>query len=518
MRNVLPRGSSALTASRGLGIASGLLGLAAAIYACSSSSNGSTPPPLNDSGTVTDSSMSGDSSSNSDAPSSGDGETADAGTPLCSSLPGAKVYIQSADTQETVLDIVGREMRDSANITLVFLLTGSCTVVPETYAGTPIPKNTNMLYIPSTAENPTYNPETDPEYNCVTDPNTTTPQSLGISALFPSSCPGAPTPPAGMANFIGPIQAYTFVVPTAEFTGGQNAISADEAYYAFGDGANNPVTWNGAAEWNVPSQFYLRPSSKSTLVSTALNIGLTAAQMTLAEADGGTADGRQLLASSGDVVTAVTAATSSQAIGILGSEVYDTDRGKGINVLAFSGFGQTSQYFPDSTSTSFDKQNIRNGNYTLWSPAVIMTAVDGSGNPSDPNVKFFTDIILGNQSPVPPNGYVDGGKPIDGLGATVSAGLTPNCAMQVQRSADGAPVTPYTPPAPCTCYFLSQVPMAAALPASCIACSASSPCATGSCFNGYCETTPPPSVTATQITKTGLVFPTTDGGLLPPNP
>jgi hypothetical protein len=507
-----------------LGTACSLLGIAAAVYACSSSSNGTTPPPVNDSGMETDSTMqegdsgmpTGDSGTPTGDSSTPPGDAAT--TPLCSSLPGTKIYIESADTQETVLDIVGREMRDSANITLVFLLTGSCTIVPEIYAGTPIPKNTNMLYIPSTAENPNYNPLTDPELTCVTDPSSTTPAGLGISALFPSSCAGAPTPPTGYANFIGPIQAYTFVVPTAEFTGGQTSITAEEAYYAFGDGANNPVTWNGSPEWNVPNQFFLRPSTKSTLVSTALNIGLSPAEMTLAEADGGTADGRQLLGSSGDVVTAVEGATSSQAIGILGSEVYDTNRGKGMNVLAFSGFGQTTQYYPDSTTTSFDKQNIRNGNYSLWSPAVIMTAVDGSGNPSDPNVKFFTDVILGNQGATPPNGYVDGGKPIDGLGATVQAGLTPSCAMQVQRSGDGKPLTAYTPPAPCTCYFLSQVPMAAALPASCVACSASSPCATGSCFNGYCETTPPPSVTDTAVNKTGVVYPTTDGGLLPLNP
>jgi hypothetical protein len=119
----------------------------------------------------------------------------------------------------------------------------------------------------------------------------------------------------------------------------------------------------------------------------------------------------------------------------------------------------------------------------------------------------------------PPGGYVDGGVPIDGLGATVSAGLTPDCAMQVQRTADGAPLTPYTPTAPCTCYYLSKVPSAAALPASCVTCSTSSPCATGSCFNGYCETTPPPSVTPSAVTKT-VQYPagTADGGLQPPNP
>jgi hypothetical protein len=248
--------------------------------------------------------------------------------------------------------------------------------------------------------------------------------------------------------------------------------------------------------------------------------------MTLATADGGTADGRQLLSSSTDVVTAVAAATSPQAIGILGSEVYDTNRAAGISVLAFSGFGQTSQYFPDSTTTSFDKQNVRNGNYTLWSPAVIIAPVtsvdggDGGAVPSNPTVKYFTDVILGNPGATPPGGFVDGGAVIDGLGATVSAGLTPDCAMQVQRSGDGEPVSAYTPPAPCTCYFLSKIPGAtpASLPASCVSCSAAAPCASGACYNGYCEVTPPPSVPATQITKTGLVFPTTDGGLAPLNP
>src|SRR5271154_577493 len=161
--------------SGALGACCSLLGIAAAVYACSSSSNGTTPPPVNDSGMETDSTMpegdsampTGDTGTPSGASST---PPADAGAPLCSSLPGTKIYIESADTQETVLDIVGREMRDSANITLVFLLTGSCTIVPEIYAGTPIPKNTNMLYIPSTAENPSYNPLTDPELTCVTDP------------------------------------------------------------------------------------------------------------------------------------------------------------------------------------------------------------------------------------------------------------------------------------------------------------------------------------------------------------
>jgi hypothetical protein len=327
-------------------------------------------------------------------------------------------------------------------------------------------------------------------------------------------------------------------VPTAEFTT-QTAISAEEAYYALGDGANNPVTYGGAPEWNVPAQFFLRPASKSTLVATALNIGLTAKQATLVGADGGTTDGRNLEASSSAVLAAVAASTSLQALGILGDEIYDANRGKGVNVLAFQAFGQNAAYYPDSTVTSFDKQNIRDGRYSLWSPTVYIAPVDDAGAPSNPAVKYVTDLVLGNPAAAPPNAFADGGTPIDGLGAVVSVGLTPDCAMQVQRAGDGTMLTPYTPPAPCTCAFLSKVANAATLPASCVACSASDPCETGACLNGYCEVPPQAASTgdggcgsadgsavgplnactnATAIVKTGVIFPTTDGGLLPLNP
>jgi hypothetical protein len=424
------------------------------------------------------------------------------------------VYIESGDTQEQLLKTLGRKLRDSANITLAFQLTGSCTLSPNLYNATAIPANTNMLYIPSTAEDASWTPA-NAERTCTT--SASTPPNLGISALFPSSCAGLSAPPAGIGSFIGPIQAYTFIVPTAEFAT-QTSISAEEAYYAFGDGVNNPVTYNGSPEWNVPSEFFLRPATKSTLVATALNIGLTAKEMTLVTADGGTSDGRNLEAASTGVLSAVEVATSPQAIGILGSEVYDANRGKGVNVLAFQAFGESAAYYPDSTTSSFDKQNLRDGHYTLWSPTVYIAPVDASGSPSNAAVKYLIDLVLGNPGATPPNGLTDGGTPVDGLGAIVSVGLTPSCAMQVQRSGDGTALTSYAPTSPCTCTFLSKVPGSAPLPASCVACSSSSPCATGTCVNGYCEVPSPAGVTATAITKTGVVYPTSDGGLLPLNP
>jgi hypothetical protein len=515
------------------------LAAAAAIYACGSSSSGNNSgPPLNEAGADAASSSSG-SSSGTGSSSGGSSSGMDGGDggppPSCGSLPGTKVYIESGDTQEPLLKLLGRQLRDDANVTIIFELTGSCTLAPALYNGTQIPKNSTMLYIPSTAEDPTWTTKM-AEFTCTTSATAGTTPDLGIAALFPNSCAGLGAPPAGIGQFNGPIQAYTFIVPTAEFAN-QTAIEAPEAYYAFGDGVNNPVTWNGNMEWNDPTQFFLRPATKSTLVATAKNIGLTPAQMTLAAMDGGTSDGRLLEATSTQVLGGVAGSTSMQAIGILGDEVYDANRGMGVNVLAFEAFGQNYAYYPDSTTGALDKQNIRDGHYTLWSPTVYITAVDGSGAPSNPAVKYITDLVLGNPNPTPPTGLADGGTAISGLADVVKVGLTPNCAMQVQRSGDGKPLTAYTPSAPCTCYFLSKAPMAT-LPASCMTCTTNSDCtAVGAigCFNGYCETPPTPypagtpagcdsttilnaCTNATAIQKTGVVYPTSDGGLLPPNP
>jgi hypothetical protein len=521
------------TFPRKIALATSLVAGLATLYACSGDDDDTTtPPPVTDGGAHLDA-----TSDTGTTPVNDSGTQPDTGTTTakaCSSLPGSIVYIESGDTQENLLKELGRKLRDEANVSIVFELTGSCTLAPALYNGTAIPKNTSMLYIPSTAENPGWT-TADAESTCTTDPNNGTAPNLGISALFPSSCAGLALPPAGIGSFNGPIQAYTFIVPTAEFTT-QTSISASEAYYAFGDGANNPVTYNGAPEWNVPSQFWLRPASKSTLVATAFNINLTAAQMTLAEADGGTSDGRNLEAASTGVFTGVSTSTSSQAIGILGDEVFDAMRGQGVDVLAFQAFNQSYGYYPDSTTTSFDKQNIRDGHYTLWSPTVYITPVDSNMVPTNPAVKYITDLVLGNTA-TPPTGLTDGGSAIDGLGTVVDVGLTPDCAMQVQRTGDGALLTKYAPTNACTCYFLSKVKNAAALPASCVTCSASAPCAAGTCNNGYCEVAPTPATAgtpagcdnstiinactnATAVTKSGVVLPApaSDGGLDPLNP
>jgi hypothetical protein len=282
----------------------------------------------------------------------------------------------------------------------------------------------------------------------------------------------------------GPIQAYTFVVPTAS---DQTAIWAEEAYYAFGFGAANPLspTYN---PWNNEAFMFIRPSTKSTLVATAKNISVPPVKWK------GVPE-----AASSDVVTAVsTSAQPEPTIGILGAEVYDSNRSKGIKTLAFQAFDQKTAYYPDSTSTSFDKQNLRDGHYTLWSPTVYITSVDGSNVPTNTAVRYITDLVLGNAAAKPPNG----GVAFDGLADVVKVGLIPDCAMRVTRSSDGGDLSPYSPAQACSCYYLSKISGASGTPIGCAACSSVADCSAGTCNHGFCE----PDAVSTVGTPSATCF------------
>lgn len=433
----------------------------------------------------------------------------------CSALPNP-VYIESGDTQQNLLKDLGRKLRDSANVTLVFNLTGSCTLTNDLYTGAKMVPNGTLEYIPSTAEDPNWT-SSKPEATCTTDADGA-PIDVGISALFVESCGlGAPPPGSGLALVQGPVQAYTFVVPEAS---SQTAISAEEAYYTFGFGNANPLA-PAYDPWNDETAMFIRPPTKSTLVATAMNIGLPPNKW----------KGQPKPASS-DVVTAVATSSKPDAtIGILGSEVYDSNRGKGLEVLAFQWIGQEHAFFPDSTATAYDKQNVRDGHYALWSPTVYITKANGAV-PSNPLVAYFMDLVLGHAAAPP-----DGGATIDGLASVVKVGLIPDCAMQVKRATDGGPVSLYAPPEPCTCYFLSKISGASGTPAGCTACTSPGDCATGTCSHGFCEpdtsagtpTGPAGCVSSPANTNTDIlnactsaqavdetvVLPTSDGGLLP---
>jgi hypothetical protein len=178
------------------------------------------------------------------------------------------------------------------------------------------------------------------------------------------------------------------------------------------------------------------------------------------------------------VVAALEApANPPAAMGLVGAEVYDALRDR-LQVLAFRAYHQYAAYYPDSTATSRDKKNLRDGHYTVWSPTEWMDFVDGNQAPLNANARYVLDLISG--LPVADSGIA--APAFDPQSIVAKVGLVPDCAMRVQRAFEGGPLSLYTPPQSCTCKYDSDVDVS-----TCSTCDASTPCSAGVCRNGYCE-------------------------------
>jgi hypothetical protein len=367
----------------------------------------------------------------------------------CMDLPNP-IYLQVGDTQEPLMKAMGRSLASSSAkpMTLVYVTSGSCTNIQAIYQDIKI--TTNAKYVPSATMDPTWT-TAGASPTCVMETGGHA-VDVANSALFVSAC-DPNDPPAGIALFPGPVQAYGFMVPEAST---QKVITAEEAYFAFGDGAAGMV-----APWNQESFMFIRPSTKSTLLSLAAAIHVPAAKWH-----------GVVLDKSSEVVSAVKNSTTPEAtIGILGVEIYDQNRST-LNLLAYRAYAQKHAYFPDKTSESFDKQNVRDGHYLPWAPTVWLTHVDGTGKATNDNAEYLIDLIRGEVTTPAPDF-----EPLDNV---ISVGLVPGCAMHVQRSYEGGELSSYQAPQPCDCYYQSKTGGA---PASCLSCDDQSPCVSGACRN-----------------------------------
>jgi hypothetical protein len=284
------------------------------------------------------------------------------------------------------------------------------------------------------------------------------PPDLGIPISFPAACSTA-TPPTGLGAIKGPVQSFIFVVPSA---GVATAISAEEAYLVFGFGQAGQVS-----PWTDEAFYFIRPASKGTQVSLGATIGVPAGKWK-----------GQRIDKSTDVASKVATATSpDQAIGILGTEIYDTAANRAVlRTLTLQGYQQDLGYPPDSLASAFDKRNVRDGHYVAWSHVFYMTTVDGAGVPTKPRVKTLVDVFTGG-----PGATAVG---IDTIALAAGKGLVPICAMTVQRSAEGGDLSTIAPTDPCGCAYESTVGQA---PAACVACTSDSGCTGARCLHGYCE-------------------------------
>jgi len=373
--------------------------------------------------------------------------------PSCASLTNP-LYVMSGDTQVPILKELGKALRqDATPTTIVWQATGSCTIIDAVYNGTPLRQN--LSYIPS---DPNWDPVSGTVPTCMPD-STGVPVQLGIPIVFPESCTSAPAP-ATVKAFKGAVQSFVFVVPKGSTA---QAISAEEAYLVFGFGAAGLVS-----PWTDDTFYFVRPATKGTQVSLGAVIGVPAAKWKGQKIDQSTA-----------VASMVAASTAlDKTIGILGTEIYDSLANRAaLRALSFEGYGQTGGYFPDATVSAFDKRNVRDGHYVGWSHVFYLATVDSAGAATDARAARVIDILTAAPAAAAPTG-------VDPLRLVAGKGLVPQCAMNVQRAAEGGPLTRFTSADPCGCAYEAAT---GATPAACTACSSAAPCATGTCRHGFCE-------------------------------
>lgn len=372
------------------------------------------------------------------------------------------IYIENGDTQEPLVKKLGKLLMQSGTKLRIFYRNRpTCNIRNDLFSGTTMITTSDgatprpVRYIPRSAA---FDPATAAPTCTVPDVAPGPTISLGIGATYLSSCPQTPAQPGDVGVFDGPIQAYGFITHK---TSSQVAITAEEGYLAYG------FTEGGgeAAPWIVQNLRFKRGNTASTTLTMSSAIRLLPTQMKAA-ADSGTSDAL--------ITSVMNSPTPEATLGILGTELFDQRR-TDIKLLAFKTFGQKFAYFPDSTNATFDKKNVRDGHYLPWSPTPYIAKVTGAAI-TDANAKRIYELVMGTRA----------GDDVNGLLQVISSGLVPECAMKVTRAGDGADLSLYNDPAPCSCYFEKSVPQGTT---ACTACTVGNdgPCGGGKCRLGYCE-------------------------------
>ena len=362
----------------------------------------------------------------------------------------------------------------STPYTIVYQSQGSCTGVDAVYS----PDATKHRLADATGNWAVYYDPAGASHECWLDtqgrgdPTTFTPATpsyptvdLGVSDVFAASC-GYNAFPSGVtiADYPGPIQPMTFVVSSKSK---ETSISASAAYLAFGLGGGAGVASSDASKptspWSDPTQFYVRNSASGTQQMLARAIGVPAASWW------GVNKG-----SSGNVVSgllAVDPALADKAIGIVSTDLADANRGN-LRILALKSKGQTCGYLPDSTITTKDKVNVRDGHYPVWGPVHFFAQTTGG----QPNAAATAFVSVFNQPRLD----------ISLLTAISSKGLVPQCAMKVSRTTELGDMSPFKPDtaASCSCVF-EKIANGGT---TCKTCTSVNDCTNqGACNYGFCE-------------------------------
>ncbi len=388
----------------------------------------------------------------------------DAGTnPTCASLPNPVYMDGSSAFVPTVQSFAVLLAAESTPITIVYLSPGSCAGVNDIATTADLTGTANYFTLTGTTVN---------KLTCTLSAGQKA--DIGVSDVFYGSCgTAAPaTQPATLKDFPGPVQAMEFVVAKANT--GTAYLTAAEGNVLYGCGSTANVS-----TFTQANGIFCRNSASGTQIIVSDNVGLSPATPAppICVSAG----------SSGAVATDVSGYTTpAAAVGFLGADVYDTNRTT-LGALAFQAFGQTKAYYADSTPSAVDRQNVRDGHYTMWGYEHMFAYVNSSGVPTSANAAKVINLITGAATDANVGDYVQ----IEG-----KAGTIPLCAMGVQKVNDSPGYLSAAPTAPtCTCAYVKAASGTA--PASCVACggtsdggadAAAAGCTGGkTCQHGFCE-------------------------------
>jgi hypothetical protein len=283
------------------------------------------------------------------------------------------------------------------------------------------------------------------------------------------TCLGGETPPADLTEYPSHVETLGFVVPRNST---QTAITATEAYYLLKFGGE---TGRAIEPWTDPNFIMVRNPGSSTQLTIGANVGIPGTAWN-GELNGhaGSGDVRD------DVIAQNTTGNAEKVIGILNSSKWEAAIDS-MKILAFQPFNQCiGAVFPDTTATSRDKANVRDGHYPIWTNLryIVRTdlagaAVSANGEAASARVDRFIEFMTGLDT-------VDG---LDVASSVIETGNIPSCAMHVKRDVDGGDMSPFAHPAPCDCLFLEGN----GVDSGCAVCDAKTPCSSGTCISGYCE-------------------------------
>lgn len=370
----------------------------------------------------------------------------------CASLPNP-VYVGGSSAVRPFIKGLGQALFGTT--TVVYKSIGSCVGVNTILAdATPTGACAQGGCVTGTAS---YYDMAGTELMCDLDANGTH-LDVAVSDVFADTCTGMAAP-AHLPDAIGPAQAMLFVSPKASK---QTVITFEEGYFTFGFGMNGK-----ADPWTNEMLMFIRNQGSGTQQMIAHAIAVLPASK-MKGVDSG---------SSGGVLNNVVgmgAANPDATIGILGAETYDINRDK-LTSLAFRANKQYHAYYADSSATTFDKRNVRDGHYLPFGYVHMLAWTDNGGAYVHPGSKFFIDFVLGNSQVAN----------LNAVDLAVAAHTIPLCAMKVKRTADGGDLSLYKPAAPCGCYF--EFKATGSVPMSCTACTMDNMCGGGKCRNGYCE-------------------------------